>query len=180
MRNAVDVARRCLSLELLAQRTVLETEAGDGQAKEAENARAQWAARIEDLGVTLSEDESALFNRTAGNLTEDERDDLDGRATGAAVLLWALGRAEAKPTFAAIEEIVGEHGLLNDGSIAKARELAEAATLRPEEELESAQDAYAKKRGKAEDPTDAEQIYAGIAAHHLAWVLDETMSFEGD
>lgn len=176
MRAAVDVARRCLCLELLAQRSVLEQD----DAPDADAVRAKWASRVGDLGVTLTPEESAFLERPAGQLTEDERDDLDGREAGAAVLLWALGRASAKPTFATADDLVAEHGLLGDGSIAKAKAAAESATLRPEEELDAALGAFMKARGKAKEPSDPEQIYAGVAAHHLTWILTDTMSFDDD
>lgn len=175
MRSAADVARRCLSLELLAQRSLAEDD-GD------ETARATWSKQIEPLGIgaELSAEERALVDKKAGTLEEDERDDLDGRVAGAAVLLWALGRASSRPNFASAEEVIGEHGLLGDGSITKARASIDAATLRAEEELDTALAAYLKTRGKAKDPDDPEQIYAGIAAHHLTWVLESSMSFEHD
>lgn len=175
MRSPADVARRCLCLELLAQRSVLEQ---DGDA-DAEAARAKWASRVGDLGVALSPEENKLFERPVGELTEDERDDLEGRAAGAAVLLFALGRC-AKPTFALADDLVAEHGLLGDGSIAKAKTAAENATLETEEELDAALLAFLKTRGKAKDPSDPEQLYAGVAAHHLTWILTDTMSFEDD
>lgn len=176
MRSAVDVARRCLCLELLAQRSVLEQD----DAADADTVRATWASRVGDLGITLTSEESAFMERGVGKLTEDERDDLDGRSTGAAVLLWALGRTSTKPTFANADELVAEHGLLNDGSIAKAKAAAENASLRGEAELDTALSGFLRARGKAKDPSDPEQIYAGVAAHHLTWILTDTMSFDDD
>lgn len=180
MRPVVDVARRCLCLELLAQRSVLEADATDRAGAEA--ARAKWASRLGDLGITLSEEERALFDRPVGALSEDERDDLDGRSAGAAVLLWALGRTGARPTFASADAIVADHGLLatSHGSIAKARAAAEGASLRPEPELDDARSTYRRARGKAKEPGGAEQIYAGIAAHHLTWIVEDAMNFDDD
>ncbi|MFO0741605.1 MAG: DUF4272 domain-containing protein [Labilithrix sp.] len=176
MRAPVDVARRCLCLELLAQRSVLETD----DAPDADAVRATWASRVGDLGITLTAEEAAFLERPTGKLTEDERDDLDGRSTGAAILLWALGRTDTKPTFANADELVAERGLLGDGSIAKAKTAAERATLRSEAELDTALAAFVKTRGKAKDPDAPEQIYAGVAAHHLTWILTDTMSFDED
>lgn len=176
MRSAVDVARRCLCLELLAQRSVLEQD----DAPDADAVRAKWASRVGDLGITLTSEESALLERPVGKLTEDERDDLDGRSTGAAILLWALGRTDAKPTFATADDVVVEHGLLGDGSIARAKLAAESATLREEAELDTSLASFCRARGKAKEPSDPEQIYAGIAAHHLTWILTDTMSFDDD
>jgi hypothetical protein len=165
-----------LCLELLAQRSVLEAD----DAPDADTVRAKWASRVGDLGITLTPEEAAFLERPVGKLTEDERDDLDGRSTGAAVLLWTLGRSAAKPTFATADDLVAEHGLLGDGSIAKARAAAENATLRSEAELDTALSGFLRARGKAKDPSDPEQIYAGIAAHHLTWILTDTMSFDDD
>jgi hypothetical protein len=176
MRAAVDVARRCLCLELLAQRSVLESD----DAADADAVRAKWASRVGDLGIALTAAEAAFLERPVGQLTEDELDDLDGRSTGAAVLIWALGRSDAKPTFATADDLVAEHGLLGDGSIAKAKAAAESATLRSEAEVDTALSAFLRTRGKAKEPSDPEQIYAGVAAHHLTWILTEAMSFDDD
>src|SRR4051812_42143097 len=104
---AVDVARRCLCLELLFQRYVLETDA-DAPIADREHARAMWLSRVGDLGIaeSLSGDERALLERPVGALTEDDLDDLHGRAAGAAVFAWALGRAPERPTFATFDALV--------------------------------------------------------------------------
>lgn len=176
MRSPVDVARRCLCLELLAQRSVLEQD----ETPEADAVRAKWASRVSDLGIAPTEAETALLERAVGKLTEDEKDDVEGRSMGAAVLLWALGRTDAKPTFATADDVVADQGLLNDGSIAKAKANAENASLRSEEDLDALLATAVKARGKAKDPSDPEQIYAGITAHHLTWILTDTMSFDDD
>lgn len=180
-KDAVEVARRCLILELLAQRTVLETEA-DEPAEERERARSAWRSREADLGIAsaLAEGERALLDRPVGALTEDELDDAHGRGLGAAVLLWALGRAPSRPTFAGAEAIIADNGLLGDGSVARARASSEAATLRPERELDLALSAYLRLRGKAREVDEPERVFAGIAAHHLGWVLDPEMGFDDD
>jgi hypothetical protein len=178
---ALDVARRCLCLELLFQRYVLETDSGD-PASERDRARAAWVARLGDLGVAdaLTAHERALLERPVGALSEDDLDDLHGRATGAAVFVWALGRVPARPTLGAIESAVAESGLLGDGSIARARAAADDATVRPEGELDEALSAYLRVRGKARETDDPERIFAGVAAHHLTWILDSDMAFDDD
>jgi hypothetical protein len=180
-RPAASVARRCLCLELLFQRYVLETDA-EAPVAEREDARRTWLSRDGDLGVAeaLTGEERALLERAIGELSEDDLDDLHGRAIGAAVLAWAIGRAPSRPTLAKVEEIVAEHGLLGDGSIKRARAAAEAATLRSEAELDEALGAYLRVRGKAREVDDPERIFAGVAAHHLTWVLGDTMSFDDD
>lgn len=180
-RLPLDVARRCLCLELLFQRYLLEIDAGDSL-PERERARTMWLSRDGDLGVVdvLTAQERALLARPVGELSEDDLDELHGRATGAAVLTWALGRAPERPTFAKVEVILAEHGLLGDGSIARARAAAEGATLRSEAELDEALAAYLRLRGKAREIDDPERVFAGVAAHDLTWVLDDAMAFDDD
>jgi hypothetical protein len=181
-RDALDVARRCLCLELLLQRYGLEADTDD-PAEAREEVRRKWVARIADLELdeALLASERALLERPVGTLTDDDLDDLHGRASGSLVLLWALDRLATRPTFAAVDDIAdlaAEHGLLGSGSISKARETARAARLRELAELEDASSAYARARGKAREPSDPEKIVAGLAAHHLDWVLDRDRPFE--
>jgi hypothetical protein len=178
---AIDVARRCLCLELLWQRYAFEIDAEEPVA-ERERGRAMWLSREGDLGITaaLLAEERALLERPVSQLSEDDLDDLHGRAMGAAVLLWTLGRLTVRPTITDAESVAAESGLLGDGSIAAARAASEAATLRPEAELDDALAAYLHVRGKAREPEEAEKIFAGMAAHHLTWVLTPTMSFDDD
>jgi hypothetical protein len=187
-RTALEVARRCLCLELLFQRLVLETDdsdTGPDDATARDRARSLWLSRTSDLGIDeeLFPAERALLERPVGSLTEDDLDDLDGRASGSVVLLWALGRIETRPGFAAVSEVeslLAEVGLLGDGSIARARAAAEAAELRPESELDAAISGYRKTRGKAKETSDPEKIVAELGAHHLAWILDRRIGFEDD
>ncbi len=181
MKNALDVARRCLVLELLSQREVLEADEETPLA-DREKGRAAWVAREADLGVAsvVTAEERALLDKPVGALTEEDRDDAHGRGLGATVLLWALGRATARPTFADAEDMIADHGLLGDGSVAKARASAESATLRSEKELDEALGAYLRLRGKAKEVDDPERLFAGLAAHHLTWVMDDAMGFDDD
>lgn len=181
-KDASDVARRCLCLELLLQRLGLETDTEDPVA-ERDEVRRSWLGRLGDLGVdaAILPQERTFLERPVGTLSEDEIDDLDGRASGALVFLWALGRLEARPSFAAVEDIAtlaAEHGLLGSGSISRAKETIAVARLRPDSELDEALSAYARTRGKAREPSEPEKIVAGIAAHHLEWVLDREAPFE--
>lgn len=182
-RPPLEVARRCLCLELMHQRYVLEMD--EDAAPERERTRALWASRVTDLGIadSLLEEERALLDRPVGSLDEDALDDVHGRATGALVLLWALGRLSTRPSFESVEgmdDVLSESGLLGDGSIAKARTGAETATLRAAEELDTARGAYLKTRGKAKEVTDPNRIFAEVAAHHLEWALDPEMAFDDD
>lgn len=180
-RDPVDVARRCLCLELLFQRYLLESDTGE-PASERERARAMWLGRDRDLEIAdrLTEEERAYLTRPIGALSEDDLDDVYGRATGAAVLLWSLGRLPERPLLATVEDAVGEHGLLGDGGISAAREAARAAVLRPEAELDTALAHYRRLRGKAREVDDPERTFAGVAAHHLTWVLEAKMGFDED
>jgi hypothetical protein len=180
---AQDVARRCLCLEVLFQRYLLE--ADDEPAEERERARQTWLARTGDLGIDeeLLDEERALLERPAGELADDDLDDVHGRASGTLVLLWALGRVPQRPTFATLEQIdekLAEHGLLGDGSVSSARAAAESAELRSPAELEEARRAYLRTRGKAREVVEPEKVLADVAAHHLTWVLDGAMPFDHD
>lgn len=182
-KDAVAVARRLLCLELLFQRLGLEEADDDAAARE--KARAAWAGRLEDLGVAgdLLADERGFLERPVGGMSEDDLDDLEGRVSGALVLLWALGRLDQRPTFAtvtALEEHLEAHGLLGDGSVKRAKAAAESATLRPAEELDTALGTYLKARGKAKEIADPEKIVAAVGAHHLTWILDDDMAFDED
>ena len=182
-KDAIDVARRCLCLELLLQRLGLEADT-EHPAAVLDEVRRKWLARLGDLGLepVILADERALLERPVGELSEDDLDDLHGRASGALVLLWALGRLEGpRPSFAAVEEmasIVGDHGLLGTGSIARANETVASASLRPEAELREALSAYGRTRGMAREPSEPEKIVAGVGAHHLEWILDREMAFD--
>ena len=182
-KDASAVARRLLCLELLYQRLGLEE--ADDEKEAREKARAMWASRIDDLGIgaDLLATERAFLEKPVGALSEDDLDDLEGRVSGALVLLWALGRLEPRPTFAAVtnlEEHLSEHGLLGDGSIKKAREAAESAALRSGEEIDGALGTYLKARGKAKEIADPEKIVAAVGAHHLTWILEDEMGFDED
>ena len=170
------MARRCLCLELLHQRLLLEE--ADDAVEDRERARIAWLGRHDALGVSasLSDDERALLTAPVGTLDDDALDDLHGRATGAVVLLWALRRLDARPTFKtieAMEETLAVHGLLGDGSVSRARAAAEGARLRDDGEREEAWNAYAKSRGKAREVDDPERIFAEVAVHHLAWIAGD-------
>lgn len=181
-RSAQEVARRTLALEVLLQRLGLETDDEDPVA-EREKVRAMWVTRLPELGIAddLLPEERAFLERPVGELSEDDLDDVHGRATGALVLLWVLGRLETRPNAASVEEIadlLGEHGLLGDGSITRANEAVAAATLRDLAAVDEACAGYDRLRGKAKEPTEPEKIFAGVAAHQLGWVLDREQPTE--
>lgn len=162
----------------------LETDTADS-ATERDAIRRQWLSRLGDLGLesAVLPAERTLLERSVGEMSEDDLDDLEGRASGALVLLWALGRLATRPNFQSVEEmesIVGECGLLGAGSISKAKETMTTASLRPETELRDALATYTRTRGKAREPTEPEKIVAGVAAHHLEWILDSELEFDVD
>lgn len=182
IRDAVEVARRCLCLELLLQRLGLETDADDPVA-DRDEVRRRWLARLADLELeqAVLAPERALLEAPVGSLSEDDLDDLDGRASGALVLLWGLGRLEARPTFATLEDmdaLLADRGLLGAGSISRAKEAVASASLRAERDLHDGLAAYGRTRGKARETDDPEKIFAGVGAHHVAWILDHTLPAE--
>lgn len=182
-KDAVTVARRLLCLELLFQRLGLEEAEDDIAARE--KARAAWAGRLDDLGIAgeFVADERSFLEQPVGRLSEDDLGDLEGRVSGALVLLWALGRLEQRPTFAMVTELedhLEAHGLLGDGSIKQAKAAADGAKLRPADELDAALGTYLKTRGKAKEIADPEKIVAAVGAHHLTWILDDDMAFDDD
>ena len=182
-KDSPTVARRLLCLELLFQRLGLEEADDDVDARE--KARAAWASRLADLGIAdeVLADERSFLERPVGGLSEDDLDDLEGRVSGALVLLWALGRLETRPTFATVTELEGHleaHGLLGDGSVKRAREAIDTVALRPADELDAALGAYLKARGKAKEIADPEKIVAAVGAHHLTWILEDEMGFDED
>jgi hypothetical protein len=168
------------------QRFVLEqSDEGDDPVAEREKARQLWCGRLTDLGVdeVLLAEEKVFLNKEVGTLDEEALDDVHGRATGALVLLWALGRLEVRPSFETVNEmeaVLTDHGLLGDGSITKAKEAVEAATLRTDNERENARHTYVRTRGKAKEVEEADRIFAEVAAHHLQWIGDDQMSFDSD
>ena len=173
-RNAADVAKRCLCLELLLQRLGLELDDEDAEA-ERDAVRRAWLSRLGQLGLeeTILADERALLERPVGELTEEECDDIEGRVIGALVLLWALSRLGARPNASTLEiatRLIAEHGVLGDGSIPEAKKAIEAAALRPLTDLEAAADTYAKtvEAAKADDP---EGMVAAIGKATLAWLF---------
>lgn len=181
-RDAQEVARRTLCLEVLLQRLGLETDDEDPVA-ERDKVRALWVTRLPELGIVddFLTEERAFLERPVGELSEDDLDDVHGRATGALVLLWVLGRLETRPNAASVEEIadlLAEHGLLGDGSIVRAKETVAGAKLRDLAAVDDARASYDRTRGKAKEPTEPEKIFAGVAAHQLEWVLDRELPTE--
>lgn len=180
MRDAQAVAKRCVVLELLLQRYGLETDPEDS-AEERDRVRVAWVSRLADLGVEVLPAEQALLDRRVGELSDEDLDDLHGRAAGALVLLWALGRLFSRPSFTdidAMESLVLEHGVLGAGSIAAAKATMDAAALRPEAEIDTARATYQRVRGKAREASSADAVVAELGVHHLEWVLFENLPFE--
>ena len=184
MKSATTIAQRCICLELLAQRLWLETDLDDPVA-ERDEARALWLSRVGDLEIDaeLLTEERAFLERNVGDLTDDDVDDVHGRASSASVLLWVLGRSAKRPLFATEEELaetLAKHGLLGDGSIAGAKAEVEKAASHSEKEIAEALSTYRRTRGKAKTTEEPEKIFAEVAAHALTWVLDPEMSFDDD
>lgn len=182
-KDASDVARRCLCFELLWQRLGLEIDEDD-TAADRDEVRKKWISRIEDLGLgdVLLTEERALLERPVGSLSEDDLDDVQGRATAALFLLWALGRVSARPSvesFHDAADIIAERGLLGDGSISGANRAVASAALRPAEELREALAAYGAKQPPPGADGTAEEVVAALGTHALAWVVDRAMKYDG-
>ncbi|HSO34055.1 MAG TPA: hypothetical protein VLT33_16085 [Labilithrix sp.] len=174
--NANDVAKRSLCLELLLQRLGLEIDEEDPVA-ERDAVRRAWVSRLGQLGLeeAILADERALLERSVGELTDDECDDIEGRVIGALVLLWSLSRLGARPTAAILgiaTRLIAEHGVLGDGSIPEAKAAIASVALRPEPELREARAAYAAAQAAAE-ATDPEAMVSAIGVRALDGVLGE-------
>jgi hypothetical protein len=179
LKTATDVAKRCLCLELLLQRLGLEIDEEDPVA-ERDAVRRAWVSRLGQLGLeeAIFADERALLDRSVGELTEDECDDIEGRVIGALILLWSLSRLGGRPTSAILgvaTRLMAEHGVLGDGSIPKAKEAIGSVQLRSESELRDGLGAFIAARGAAATPSrdDREQMVAAIGVQSLSWVLGE-------
>ena len=176
LKNATDVAKRSLCLELLLQRLGLEIDEEDPLA-EREAVRRAWVSRLGQLGLeeAIQPDERLLLERPVGGLTDDECDDIEGRVIGALVLLWSLSRLGARPTAASLgiaTRLIAEYGVLGDGSIPEAKAAIEKVSLRPERDLQGARDAYGVAHADGA-PTDPEPMVALIGIRTLDWVLGE-------
>jgi hypothetical protein len=174
-RDASDVAKRCLCIELLLQRLGLEIDEDD-PVGERDAVRLAWLSRLGQLGIdqTVLPDERALLERPVGQLTEAECDDIEGRVISGLALLWALGRIPSPPDDAMLGEataLIAEHGILGDGSIPGAKSAVAAAKLRAEGELASALAAATK----AKDDSflgGPKYMVASIVVQALAWASD--------
>lgn len=177
LKDATDVAKRCLCLELLLQRLGLEIDDED-PVIERDAVRRAWVSRLGQLGLeeAIATDERELLERSVGALTEDECDDIEGRVIGALVLLWSLGRITERPSAAMLGEattVMAEHGVLGDGSIPAAKATMASVQLREESDLRAALAAYTATRGESgvATPADQEPMVAAIAVQSLGWVL---------
>jgi hypothetical protein len=172
-RDALDVAKRCLCVELLLQRLGLEIDEED-VLEEREAVRLAWVSRLGQLGVedVLLADERALLDRPVDHLTEIECDEIEGRVIGGLALLWAVGRIPSPPTVAMLGEattLIAEHGILGDGSISGAKATTAAATLRPDDELANALAAQTKTMSDSFLGSQ-EFMVSSLVVKALAWV----------
>ena len=174
-RDAVDVAKRSLCIELLLQRLGLEIDEDDAVV-ERDAVRIAWLSRLGQLGIdeTVLPDERALLERPVGELTEAECDDIEGRVISGLALLWALGRIPSPPDAEMLGEataLIAEHGILGDGSIPGAKSAVAEAKLRPEAEL-AATLAASKKAKDDSFLGGPKYMVASIIEQALAWVSD--------
>ena len=175
-RDASDVAKRSLCLELLLQRLGLEIDEDD-PAQERDAVRLAWLSRLGQLGIdqALLADERALLERPIGELTDAECDDIEGRVIAGLVLLWALGRIPSPPTAGLLGEattLIAEQGILGDGSIPTAKATIASATLRPESELSAALLAASKTKEES-FLGGPEHMVAALVVQALSWINGE-------
>src|SRR4051812_25814310 len=106
LKDASDVARRCLCLEILLQRLGLEIETDDSP-EQRDGVRRKWLERLPQLGLdaVMIPAERAALESPVGKLSEDDLDDIHGRASGALVLLWSLARLPMRPSFATVDDM---------------------------------------------------------------------------
>lgn len=181
-KNASDVAKRSLCLELLLQRIGLELDEEDHVDKR-DAFRLAWVSRLGDLDLeqALAADEREYLTRTVDELTQEEVDEMEGRVISAVVILWALGRVASLPTAETLgdaPDLVAENGVLGDGSVSGARDSVAKATLRPETELREALTAAEAARGDVSSAMTPEQMVASITVHALGWVIDPEAKFD--
>lgn len=183
-KDAADVARRCLCLELLVQRLGLEVD-DEEPTSALEEVRKSWLGACGALGLdeVLLPDERAYLEREVKSLDEDERDDVHGRVTAALVLLWALGSLPSRPALEDVQDAldrITNAGLLGDGSVSGAKAKIAAAKLRPIGDLRAAYAAYTQERGAMTDDDTPEQVVGNLGFRTLAWVLDRDMKYDDD
>ena len=183
-KDAADVARRCLCLELLVQRLGLEVD-DEEPTSALEEVRKSWLGACAALGLDdgLLPDERAYLEREVKSLDEDERDDVHGRVTAALVLLWALGSLPSRPALGDVQDAldrITDAGLLGDGSVSGAKAKIAAAKLRPIGDLRAAYAAYTQERGTMTDDDTPEQVVGNLGFRTLAWVLDRDMKYDDD
>ncbi|MDB4933245.1 MAG: hypothetical protein JWP87_217 [Labilithrix sp.] len=174
-----EVAKRCLCIELLLQRLGLEIDEDDPVA-ERDAVRRAWLSRLGQLGIeeSLRADERALLERSIGELTEAECDDIEKRVIAGLALLWALGRIPSAPDAPMLGDatmLIAEHGVLGDGSISGAKATVDAAKLRPDAELDAALAAYAKTKDES-FLGGPEHMVASVAVQALSWLEAEAPS----
>ena len=172
-RDASDVAKRCLCIELLLQRLGLEIDEDD-PIIERDAVRMAWLSRLGQLGIdqTLLPDERALLERAVGELTEAECDDIEGRVISGLALLWALGRIPAPPDADMLGEataLVAEHGILGDGSIPGAKAALAEAKLRVDVEIAAGLAASTKIKDDS-FLGGPKHMVASLVVRALAWV----------
>lgn len=178
LKNATEVAKRSLCLELLLQRLGLEIDESDPVA-ERDAVRRAWISRLGQLGLedALKSDERSLLERRVGELTDEECDEIEGRVIGALTLLWSMARLGGRPTAKVLgiaTRLIADHGVLGDGSIPRAKEAIAHASLRSEDELRVALADYAAHCRETPAPEDPEPMVAAIGVQNLTWVLGDS------
>jgi hypothetical protein len=194
MRSSQDVAKRCLCLELVAQRIALEHQAEE-LGPDAATLHEGLLAAVDELALEPSffGTELPLLRARLGTADLDDPT-LDAAFADLAILLWCLGRIEALPT---VEQLMGEEisEVLSAGYLASAEgdlEAVEAALrnakLRPKPTLDSVLEDVAKANALAISTTGepSRDIPPGTVFYVLPWLRStewpwgQPASFEAD
>lgn len=178
MRSSHDVAKRCLCLELVAQRIALEHQAEELGA-DAATLHEGLLAAVDELALEASffGSELPLLHARLGAADLDDPT-LDAAFADLAILLWCLGRIEELPT---VEQLMGDEisDVLGAGYLATAEgdlEAVEAAlknaTLRPRPMLDAVLEHVAKANAVAISTTGepSRAIPPGTVFYILPWL----------
>lgn len=180
MRSPGEVARRALCLELLTQRFMIEAQAselGAAQAQEFVDGLGLAVAEAE-LDPVITESEQDHLLRAVGAL--DVADSWwDAHFADLAVLLYALGRVPELPTVARISSHMQEflaRGFLaaSDGDMEACVKLLDAAELRPEEELVATLERAVEENEPfiANETVPGRDLPPATVLYVLPWLLD--------
>ncbi len=130
LKPAKRVAARALVLAAVELRANVEANPSHPRSEELCPRALGWLESL-DLGAEIEPLERDILETPLGSLRPEQRTDANWAREGAALLAWALGLVDPSPASTFAGSAAGALRLLHD----TARELVEAATLRPADEL---------------------------------------------